>query len=158
MFRSFRSVAPITLQLAAMLRGDGRGLWLNGLNGEYYKNRASSIFQRFIIPNGFYSERFFFIPKGLYSKKIFYPKWSLFRRFLSQRVIFRKLLSVKSSLFFYWNFAAYIARFQITVLVRFGSLWFWLVTVLLTVWPRSLLLWPFHKKLRIWWKKSFRFL
>ena len=41
------------------------------------------------------------------------------------------------------------ARFQITVLVRFGSVWFWLVTVLLTVWPRNLLLCPFHKKLRI---------
>ena len=39
----------------------------------------------------------------------------------------------------------------------FGSLWFWLVTVLSIVWPRSLLLCPFHKKLRICWKKSFGF-
>ena len=50
-----------------------------------------------------------------------------------------------------------IAWFQITVLVRFGPVWFWLVTVSLIVWPRSLLLCPFHKKLRIWWKKSFGF-
>ena len=50
-----------------------------------------------------------------------------------------------------------IARFQITVLVRFGSVWFWLFTVLSIVWPQSLLLCPFHKKLRIWWKKSFGF-
>ena len=49
------------------------------------------------------------------------------------------------------------ARFQITVLVRLGSVWFWLVTVLLIVCPRSLLLCPFHKKLRIWSKKSFGF-
>ena len=42
-------------------------------------------------------------------------------------------------------------------MVRFGSVWFWLVTVLLIVCPRSLLLCPFHKKLRIWWKKSFGF-
>ena len=48
-----------------------------------------------------------------------------------------------------------IAPFQITVLVRFSSVWFSLVTVLLIVYPRSLLLCPFHKKLRIWWKKSF---
>ena len=39
-----------------------------------------------------------------------------------------------------------IARFQITVLVRFSSVWFSLVTVLLIVCPRSLLLCPFHKK------------
>ena len=51
----------------------------------------------------------------------------------------------------------YNARFQITVLVRFGSVWFWLVTILLVVWPRSLLLCPYHKKLRTWWKKSFAF-
>ena len=49
------------------------------------------------------------------------------------------------------------ARFQITVLVHFGLVWFWLVMVLLIVWSRSLLLCPFHKKLRIWWKKSFGF-
>ena len=49
------------------------------------------------------------------------------------------------------------ARFQITVLVRSGSVWFWLVTVLLIVCPRSLLLCPFHKKLRIRWKRSFGF-
>ena len=49
----------------------------------------------------------------------------------------------------------YTAQFQIMVLVRFGSVW--LVTVLLIVWHRSLLLCPFHKKLRIWWKKSFSF-
>ena len=49
------------------------------------------------------------------------------------------------------------APFQITVLVRFSSVWFSLVTVLLIVCPRSLLLCPFHKKLRIWWKKSFGF-
>ena len=53
---------------------------------------------------------------------------------------------------FHSNFAAYIAPFQITVLVRFSSVWFSLVTVLLIVCPRSLLLCPFHKKLRIWWK------
>ena len=51
----------------------------------------------------------------------------------------------------------YIARFQITVLVRSCSVWFWLVKVLLIVWPRSLLLCPFQKKLRIWWRKSFGF-
>ena len=51
----------------------------------------------------------------------------------------------------------YIAQFQVTVLVRLGSVWFWLVTVLLLVWPQSFLLCPFHKKLRIWWKKSFGF-
>ena len=51
----------------------------------------------------------------------------------------------------------YIARFQITVLVRFSSVWFSLITVLLIVCPRSLLLCPFHKKLRNWWKKSFGF-
>ena len=45
----------------------------------------------------------------------------------------------------------YIAQFH------FGSVWFWLFTVLLIVWPQSLLLSPFHKKLRIWWKKSFGF-
>ena len=57
-----------------------------------------------------------------------------------------------------------IARFQITVLVRFSSVWFSLVTVLLIVCPRSMLC-PFHKKkkkkkkkrLRIWWKKPFGF-
>ena len=49
------------------------------------------------------------------------------------------------------------APFQITVLFRFSSVWFSLVTVLLIVCPRSLLLCPFHKKLRIWWKKSFGF-
>ena len=38
------------------------------------------------------------------------------------------------------------APFQITVLVRFSSVWFSLVTVLLIVCPRSLLLCPFHKK------------
>ena len=48
-------------------------------------------------------------------------------------------------------------RFQITVLVRFSSVWFWLVTVLVTVWLGSLLLCPFQKKLRIRWKKSFGF-
>ena len=52
---------------------------------------------------------------------------------------------------------SHYARFQITVLVRYGSVWFWLVTVLFIVCPRSLLLCPFHKKLRIWWKKSFGF-
>ena len=50
-----------------------------------------------------------------------------------------------------------IARFQITVLVQYGSERFWLVTVLLIICPRSLLLCPFHKKLGIWWKKSFGF-
>ena len=40
------------------------------------------------------------------------------------------------------------APFQITVLDRFSSVWFSLVTVLLIVCPRSLLLCPFHKKLR----------
>ena len=49
------------------------------------------------------------------------------------------------------------AQFQITVLVHFDLVWFWLVTVLLIVWPQSLSLCPFHKKLRIWWKKSFCF-
>ena len=49
------------------------------------------------------------------------------------------------------------APFQITVLGWFSSVWFSLVTVLLIVCPRSLLLCPFHKKLRIWWKKSFGF-
>ena len=49
------------------------------------------------------------------------------------------------------------APFQITVLFRFSSVWFSVVTVLLIVYPRSLLLYPFHKKLRIWWKKSFGF-
>ena len=44
-----------------------------------------------------------------------------------------------------------------TVLVCFGSVWFWLVTVLLIDWPLNLLLCPFHKKPRIWWKKSFGF-
>ena len=38
------------------------------------------------------------------------------------------------------------APFQITVLVRFCSVWFSLVTVLLIVCPRSLLLCPFHNK------------
>ena len=51
----------------------------------------------------------------------------------------------------------HVVRFQITVLVHFGSVWFWLVTVLIIVWPRSLLLCPFLKKLRIWWKKSLGF-
>ena len=51
----------------------------------------------------------------------------------------------------------YNAPFQISVLVRFSSVWFSLVTVLLIVCPLSLLLCPFHKKLRIWWKKSFGF-
>ena len=32
------------------------------------------------------------------------------------------------------------AWFQITVWVRFGSVWFWLVTVLLIAWPRSRLI------------------
>ena len=50
-----------------------------------------------------------------------------------------------------------IAQFQITVSICFGSEWFWLVTALLIVWFRSLLLCPIHKKLRIWWKKSFGF-
>ena len=60
---------------------------------------------------------------------------------------------VKSTnkLAFWWD----NAQFQIMILVRFGSAWFWLVTVLLIVWSRSLLLCSFHKKLRIWWKKSF---
>ena len=39
----------------------------------------------------------------------------------------------------------------------FGSVWFWLVTVLLIVWSRSLLLCLFHEKLRIWWMTSFGF-
>ena len=62
-------------------------------------------------------------------------------------------------LLFFVYFSPHTAQFQITVLVRFGSVWFWLVTVLLIVWPRSLLLYPFrfHKKLRIWWKKFFSF-
>ena len=38
---------------------------------------------------------------------------------------------------------------QITVLVHFGSVWFWLVTVLLIVFPRSLLSCLFNKKLGI---------
>ena len=42
-------------------------------------------------------------------------------------------------------------------LVRFGSVWLWLVTVLSIVWPRGPLLCPFHKKLSIWWKRSFGF-
>ena len=54
-----------------------------------------------------------------------------------------------------WQLFISSAPFQITVLVRFSSVWFSLVTVLLIVCPRSLLLCPFHKKLRIWWKKSF---
>ena len=33
--------------------------------------------------------------------------------------------------------------------VRFGSVWSGMVTVLSTVWPRGLLLCPFHKKLII---------
>ena len=41
-------------------------------------------------------------------------------------------------------------KFQITYFSRFGSVWFAMVTVLSIVWPRSLLLCPFHKKLRIW--------
>ena len=41
-------------------------------------------------------------------------------------------------------------RFEITVLVRFGSVWFWLlVTALLIVWSQNLLLCPLHQKLRI---------
>ena len=50
-----------------------------------------------------------------------------------------------------------IAQFQIMVLVRFGLVWFWLAMVLLSVWPQSLLLCPFHKKLRIWLKEFFDF-
>ena len=55
------------------------------------------------------------------------------------------------------GYSEHNAPFQITILVRFSSVWFSLVTVLLIVCPRSLLLCPFHKKLRIWWKKSFGF-
>ena len=41
-------------------------------------------------------------------------------------------------------------RFEITVLVRFVSVWFWLlVTALLIVWSQNLLLCPLHQKLRI---------
>ena len=41
----------------------------------------------------------------------------------------------------------------------FGSIWFSMVLVGhgFIVCPRSLFLCPFHKKLRIWWKKSFGF-
>ena len=70
-----------------------------------------------------------------------------------------RINTVFSVLVIRWSCRFYLqpnARFQITVLVRFGSVWFWLVTVLLIVWPRSLLLRPFHK-LRIWWKKSVSF-
>ena len=50
-----------------------------------------------------------------------------------------------------------IAQFQKTVLVSF---WFGMVLVgqgFINCLPRSLLLCPFHKKLRIWWKKFFGF-
>ena len=48
--------------------------------------------------------------------------------------------------------------FQITVLVRFSSVWFSLVTVLLIVCPRSLLLCPFHKKTENLMEEVLRFL
>ena len=50
------------------------------------------------------------------------------------------------------------APFQITVLVRFRSVWFSLVTVLLFVYPRSLLLCPFHKKTENLMEEVLRFL
>ena len=77
------------------------------------------------------------------------------------KMLFQKLqfcLCIKSkisSLHIIFVFGAYstqwryIARFHITVLVHFGSVWFWLVTVFLIVWPRSLSLCPFQKKLEI---------
>ena len=50
------------------------------------------------------------------------------------------------------------AQSQITDFSRLSSVRFGMVTVLSFVWPRSLLLCPFHKKLRlIWKKKSFGF-
>ena len=45
------------------------------------------------------------------------------------------------------HFASTTFQFQIMV---FGSVWFWLVTVLLIVWPRSLLLRPIHLFIRNW--------
>ena len=65
------------------------------------------------------------------------------------------LLMIIFSILKQFKFSWDSAQFHITVLVRLNSVWFWLVTVLLIVWPSSLLLCPFHKKLRIWWKKSF---
>ena len=47
------------------------------------------------------------------------------------------------------------AQFQIMDFTWFGLLWF--STVLSIVWPRSLLLCLFHKKLRIWKKKLLGF-
>ena len=71
--------------------------------------------------------------------------------------IHERKLDISLICYGYVFFGLYNAPFQITVLVRFSSVWFSLVTVLLIVCPRSLLLCPFHKKLRIWWKKSFDF-
>ena len=51
-----------------------------------------------------------------------------------------------------------IAPFQITVLVLFSSVWFSLVTVLFIVYPRSLLLCPFHKKTENLMEEVLRFL
>ena len=39
----------------------------------------------------------------------------------------------------------------------FGSIWFWLVTILFYCLVLEFLLYTFHKKLRILWKKSFSF-
>ena len=66
----------------------------------------------------------------------------------------KALLNTKSSPIFF----SYKAPFQITVLVRFTSVWFSLVTVLLIVCPRSLLLCPFHKKTENLMEEVLRFL
>ena len=103
-----------------------------------------------------------------------YPRFQLFHRMMV--VSSRRLACIVHHTFFFHvplrnsysshsttfpcaehSSCVYSAPFQITVLVRFSSVWFSLVTVLLIVCPRSLLLCPFHKKLIIWWKKSFSF-
>ena len=58
------------------------------------------------------------------------------------------------NIYYGWSYVRYSAHFSNN---SFDSFLFWLFTVLLIVWPRSLLLCPFHTKLRIWWKKSFSF-
>ena len=73
-------------------------------------------------------------------------------------------VAVKASLLIPWQRFAwklmtinmyYNAQVQITDFSRFGSVRFGMVTVLSIVWPLSLLLCSFHKKLRIWEIMSF---
>ena len=108
---------------------------------------------------------FFFFTKLVFYRSVRWVVWSMMYTLytgmstISSQTV--ELISIICFLgfFFFSPMSCTGAQCPISnnVFFKVQFVWFGMVTVLSTVWLLSLLLCPFHKKLRIWKKKSFSF-